>query len=178
MSSKIIIDDHYFLEEASPSHLKDITIHLNNPTIEQYMLKLPSPYLLSDALAFYIICQKLNKAHGKIMHYHILNSKREAIGGMGLKGKYGINASTDEIGYWLSEFYWNKGIMTKVLTVFTDFLSKIHHLKILEAVVFKGNEPSARILVKNGFTNKGLIEGGLVKKDKKIEAYLYSKLYI
>jgi RimJ/RimL family protein N-acetyltransferase len=178
MSSNIIIDDHCFLEEASPLHLKDISIHLNNPSIEMYMLKLPSPYLLSDAEAFYNICQKLNKEHGKIMHYHILNSKHEAIGGMGLKGKYGINATTDEIGYWLSESYWNKGIMTKVLTVFTDFLNKSHHLKRLEAVVFKGNEGSSRILQKNGFKNEGLIEGGLLKKDEKIEAYLFSKLYI
>jgi ribosomal-protein-alanine N-acetyltransferase len=68
--------------------------------------------------------------------------------------------------------------MTKVLTVFTDFLNKSHHLKRLEAVVFKGNEGSSRILQKNGFKNEGLIEGGLLKKDKKIEAYLFSKLYI
>ena len=178
MSSTIIIDDHYFLEEVSPLHLKDITIHLNNPSIEMYMLKLPSPYLLSDAEAFYTICQKLNKEHGKIMHYHILNSKREAIGGIGLKSKYGINATTDEIGYWLSESYWNKGIMTKVLFVFTDFLNKTYHLNRIEAVVFKDNEGSMKTFLKNDFKNEGLIKGGLLKKDEKIEAYLFSKLYI
>lgn len=178
MSSNIILDDHYFLEEISPAHLKNITIHLNNSSIEKYMLKLPSPYLLSDAEIFYDLCQTLKKEHGKIMQYHILNSKREAIGGMGLKGKYGINATTDEIGYWLAEHYWNKGIMTKALTAFTDFLNKKHFLNRLEAVVFKGNEGSSKILLKNGFKNEGLITGGLLKKDKKIEAYLFSKLYI
>ena len=178
MSSKIIIDDHYFLEEVSPSHLKDITIHLNNSAVEKYMLKLPSPYLLSDAEAFYTICQKLNKEHGKIMQYHILNSNHEAIGGIGLRAKYGVNSTCDEIGYWLAEPYWNKGIMTKVLFVFTDFLNKTHHLNRIEAVVFKGNEGSMKTLLKNDFKNEGLIEGGLLKKDKKIEAYLFSKLYI
>jgi RimJ/RimL family protein N-acetyltransferase len=42
----------------------------------------------------------------------------------------------------------------------------------------KGNEGSSKILQKNGFKNEGLIEDGLLKKDEKIEAYLFSKLYI
>lgn len=178
MPSRIIIDEYYFLEEVSLLHLADITMHLNNPIIEQYMLHLPSPYSLSDAETFYHLCEVLKNEHGKVMHYHILNSKREAIGGIGLKGKYGIENDADEIGYWIAESYWNNGIMSNVLRIFTDFLNAHHHLNRIEAVVFKGNEASAKILVKNGFTNEGCIEGGLLKKDKKIEAYLFSKLYI
>jgi RimJ/RimL family protein N-acetyltransferase len=178
MPSTIIINEHYFLEEVSLLHSADISSHLNNPKIEQYMLRLPSPYSLSDAETFYKLCETLKNEHGKIMHYHILNSKREAIGGIGLKGKYGVNSNADEIGYWIAESHWNKGIMSKVLTLFTDFLNTHHHLHRIEAVVFKGNEASAKILVKNGFTNEGLVEGGLLKKEQKIEAYLFSKLYI
>jgi RimJ/RimL family protein N-acetyltransferase len=178
MPSTLIINDHYFLEEVSLLHLTDITYHLNNLSIEKYMLRLPSPYSITDANAFYLICETLKKEHGKIMHYHILNSNREAIGGIGLRGKYGINSNADEIGYWIAESHWNRGIMSRVLHVFTSFLNTKHYLNRIEAVVFKGNEASAKILIKNGFTNEGLIEGGLLKKDKKIEAYLFSKLYI
>jgi len=178
MLSTIIINEHYFLEEVSLSHLTDITMHLNNPMIERNMLRLPSPYLFSDASTFYNICKKLNQEHSKIMHYHILNSKNEAIGGIGLQGKYGIDNVADEIGYWIAESYWNKGIMSQVLHVFTEFLNTKHHLNRIEAVVFNGNEASSKILLKNGFINEGLIEGGLLKKDQKIEAYIFSKLYI
>lgn len=66
---------------------------------------------------------------------------------------YRFNA---EIGYWLGEDYWGKGIASQALSQFVRLVfNSDYMLKRLEAQVFEQHLASMRVLEKNGFVREG-----------------------
>jgi [ribosomal protein S5]-alanine N-acetyltransferase len=76
----------------------------------------------------------------------------EAVGGIGahfLQDNYRINV---EIGYWLSESYWGRGIVTEAVSLLVDHLfSNYPDIQRVYADLFSFNPASARVLEKCGF---------------------------
>ncbi|ERT01307.1 acetyltransferase [Sporothrix schenckii 1099-18] len=74
------------------------------------------------------------------------------MGGIGLKLREDIQYRTMELGYWLGEAYWGRGIATDAVAAFCDWAFATFPLLLrLEAHVFDGNDASARVLEKAGF---------------------------
>ena len=63
-----------------------------------------------------------------------------------------------EIGYWIAEPYWNKGMMTQALRqAVSDYFSQTDVVRIF-AKVYAGNFASMRALEKAGFRKTGIIQ--------------------
>jgi RimJ/RimL family protein N-acetyltransferase len=62
-----------------------------------------------------------------------------------------VQSSEREIGYWIGKEYWGRGIATKALTVFLDYVET----RPLYAHLAKHNIGSRRVLEKCGFTIAG-----------------------
>ncbi len=81
-----------------------------------------------------------------------------------------------EIGFWIGEKYWGKGIMTNALKLFIKELNKKHRLKRIVARVVISNSASCKILKKCGFKLEGTQRKIIKGKNKYHDLYVYSKI--
>ena len=62
-----------------------------------------------------------------------------------------------EIGYWLGEPFWGRGIATEALVALTDHAIATHGLTRVFAVPFAWNTASCRVLEKAGYVLEGAV---------------------
>lgn len=75
------------------------------------------------------------------------------MGSISLKPFTDIHYRTVELGFWLGEKYWGKGIMTEVTKAFCEkAFEREPKLLRIQAEVIDGNQGSGRVLEKSGFT--------------------------
>lgn len=146
----------------------------NNSKIARYMRNtFPHPYEIPDAKKWISI------ANTPPLHDFAICTPDGSIviGGIGLKARDDIHYRTMEIGYWISEEYWYRGIATEVVRAFSDWaFDNFEHLVRLEAEVFEGNLASCRVLVKSGFELEGRQKAAVEKMGKMMDTFTYSKI--
>ncbi|MGG2055113.1 GNAT family protein [Lysinibacillus pakistanensis] len=82
------------------------------------------------------------------------------------------------IGYYLAEAYWGKGIATEAVHMIVKYLFEEVAINRIQAEVMPLNEPSKKVLLKNGFLKEGLIRQASLWSGKGIvdlEIYGYLK---
>ena len=78
-----------------------------------------------------------------------------------------------EIGYWIGEPYWGKGIATEAAKLITAYgFEQLELLKIFSAV-FDFNKASQRVLEKAGYKLEAIIEKAICKNHKLCDEYRY-----
>ncbi|RFN44767.1 putative n-acetyltransferase p20 [Fusarium flagelliforme] len=146
----------------------------NNPKIARYMRNtFPHPYEIPDAKKWISI------ANTPPLHDFAICSPDSSIviGGIGLKARDDIHYRTMEIGYWICEDYWYRGIATEVVRAFSDWaFDNFGHLVRLEAEVFEGNLASCRVLEKSGFELEGRKRAAVEKMGIVMDTSTYSKI--
>lgn len=70
------------------------------------------------------------------------------------------------IGYYLAETSWGKSIATEALQIIVKFLLEEVHVHRIQAEVMPLNEPSKKVLLKNGFMKEGLLRQATVWSGK------------
>lgn len=151
---------------------ESIALHANNYHIWRNLRDLmPHPYAVSDAVEF--ITSQLQQPRATNFAIEV---DGRAIGAIGVKLKDNIERIGAEVGYWLGEAYWGRGIVTEALTAFTSWALKEFELIRLEAIVFDWNAASARVLEKAGYVLEGVLRRSAVKDgviiDRRIYAYV------
>jgi len=107
----------------------------------------PHPYTLEDAREW--ISARL--ADPEPATHLAIEVGGDAVGGIGL-GTHGHQpARVAEVGYWLGEPYWGRGIASEALRLFRDYAFARFELHRLFACVVGWNRASARVLEKTGF---------------------------
>jgi len=151
------------IRELTVNDAQDIA-HLMNHNISKYLYDIPDPYSVQDALNF------IKTAHSdfkslKGLHFAIeYKSKSETrnnnlvlVGAIGLKNIDLINKKAN-LGYWIGEQYWSRGIGTECVGLIIDYaFSPELGLKEVSAYVFPENKASIRVLEKNRMNRKGEI---------------------
>jgi [ribosomal protein S5]-alanine N-acetyltransferase len=84
------------------------------------------------------------------------------------------NRLSAEIGYWLGEAYWGRGIVTEALTAMTEYAFIKHRLLCLYAHVFEWNTASIRVLEKCGYVRVGTLPRSAIKNNKIINQMVYA----
>lgn len=100
----------------------------------------------------------------------------EAGGGIGVFPKEREERNTAEIGYWLGEAFWGRGIMTEAVGAVTDYAFRTFQVGRIEAGVFEGNSASMRVLEKNGYRLEGRMKERIVKFGVVRDQLMYAKL--
>ncbi len=98
----------------------------------------------------------------------------EAAGGMGMEFLDGGYRKTAEVGYWLAEAYWGRGISTATLRAFTRYAFETFDLERLHARVFEWNPASCRVLEKAGFHFEGTWRRACLKEKCLSDVHIYS----
>jgi RimJ/RimL family protein N-acetyltransferase len=80
-----------------------------------------------------------------------------------------------EIGYWVGEEYWGKGIMTEALKLITDKAFQSFPITRVYCRVFGNNPRSMKVLEKAGFTLEAKFDSTLLKNGEILDEYIYAK---
>ena len=83
---------------------------------------------------------------------------------------------TAEMGYWLAEPYWGKGIMTAAVQFLTSWAFRELKLHRISAEPYSTNTASHRVLEKAGFTRDGVLRSSAFKDGRILDQHLYSQI--
>ncbi len=100
----------------------------------------------------------------------------EAVGGIGFSLETDVGYRSAEIGYWLGQEFWGRGIATECLKAVTDYAFSNFDLCRLYAHVFEWNQPSARVLEKAGYVQEGRLRMSVTKEGRTIDQFLYANV--
>lgn len=131
----------------------------------------PHPYTMVDAKAFLSNAMQMDPGL-----YFAIASNHEAIGSIGLMLGHDVHRFTAELGYWLAEPFWGKGIMTNAVRSLSEYAFCELDLHRIFAEPYTTNAASARVLEKSGFTLEGVIRASVFKDGRILDQYLYAKL--
>jgi RimJ/RimL family protein N-acetyltransferase len=134
---------------------------------------IPYPYTILDAERFIDICHNEKPQTTFAIEYN-----GELIGSIGLILQTDVYKLTAEIGYWIGEPYWRKGITTKAVGMIVDYGFKELGLLRIFTGVFDFNKASQRVLEKSGFKLEGIFEKSILKNGIICNEYRYGKVKI
>jgi RimJ/RimL family protein N-acetyltransferase len=83
---------------------------------------------------------------------------------------------TAEIGYWIGEPFWNKGIATKAVQLITVYGFNELGLVRIQSGIFEYNKISMRVLEKCGYRKDGVFEKSVIKNGQIWNELRYSIL--
>jgi len=103
----------------------------------------------------------------------VIDIDGRVVGSIGFSNIEGHKA---EIGAWLAEKYWNRGIMTEAARLATKFGFEKLKLKRIYAYTFSFNKASMKVLKKNGYKFEGILRKNIKKDNKFFDDYLFAKV--
>jgi [ribosomal protein S5]-alanine N-acetyltransferase len=141
-------------EDAQP-----LARHANNLNIARHLRdRFPHPYTIGDARAFLRFA-----AQSDDVANFAIEVDGEAAGGVGYNPGRDVERYSAEIGYWLSEVHWGRGIVTEAVQLLSEHLFRAHDMLRLFALPFADNAASIRVLEKAGYVREGLMRASAVK---------------
>ena len=147
-----------------------LVAHANNRRIwENLRDRFPYPYL---------------KSHGQDFIRRVLAAQTQtsfaidvggdAVGGIGFMLHDDVERVSAEIGYWLGEAWWGRGICTEALRAVTGYAIEHHGLTRVFAVPYAHNTASQRVLEKSGYALEGRMRRSAVKDGVIVDQLLYA----
>jgi RimJ/RimL family protein N-acetyltransferase len=103
-------------------------------------------------------------------------SAEEPIGAIGLIFGEDVHRFSAELGYWLAEPFWGRGIMTGAVRALTEYAFRRLPLNRIYAEPFAHNLASVRVLEKTGFLREGVLRANVVKDNTVLDQIVYAKL--
>lgn len=153
---------------------KDIAYYANNKKIADNLRDaFPHPYTLKDAEEFINACLAANESD-KIFRAIDIDSK--AAGSIGVFKGSDIYKKSAELGYWLAEPCWGRGIMKQaVKQICAEAFEKLDIVRIF-AEPFADNIASRKTLEKAGFVLEGVMRNAAVKNGMILDYCMYALL--
>lgn len=131
----------------------------------------PHPYTLQHAEEFIEKCLSPGPQTIFAIEY-----KGEYAGNIGLSKGMDVYRKSAEVGYFIGEKYWNKGIATSALNLICDYGFRELDIVRIHAGVFEHNLASQKVLEKCGFVREGVFEKAVFKQEKFWNEVRYAKL--
>lgn len=147
---------------------KDIPVMielLNNPNISEHILNIPYPFGEEDAQARINFVVQGFKNQERYVFVITSTAQGEMMGQIGLHLDKDNHKA--EIGYWVGEPHWGKGIATEAASAILKFGFEHLHLNKIFATHFIENPASGKVLISNG----------MIKEAELKDHYLHRGLY-
>jgi len=144
----------------------------SNPHITQFM---------SDGFSNLFTPEKANAFigfanSGNDKLYRAIEVNGEAVGGIGVMIQTDIYRKNAELGYWLAEPYWGKGIISRAISMIVDEAFRTFDINRIYAVPFSTNIASQRVLEKAGFKLEARHEKKVFKNGEFLDELVYAIL--
>ena len=156
------------------SDAKDLAAALSNKKVQDNLRDgLPYPYTEQDGKDF--ISAMLSADENETFAFAITVDNM-VIGSIGIFRQGNIHRQTAELGYYIAEEYWGKGIMTEAVRQICEYVFRESDIIRIYAEPFVYNIASCRVLEKAGFQYEGTLRSNAVKNGKVMDMKMYSLL--
>jgi len=156
------------------SDAADLAAALSNKKIQDNLRDgLPYPYTEQDGRDF--ISDMLSADENETFAFAVTVDNK-VIGSIGVFRQGNIHRQTAELGYYIAEEYWGKGIMTEAVKQICEYVFAESDMIRIYAEPFAYNTASCRVLEKAGFQYEGTLRSNAVKNGKVIDIKMYSKI--
>jgi RimJ/RimL family protein N-acetyltransferase len=150
---------------------ESLTKHANNRKVWIALRDhFPHPYTIEDAYTFL-----KSVVNSEPVTLFCVEANGAVVGEIGIRIGADVHRQTAEMGYWLGQEFWGRGIMTEAVAAFTDFCFENFQLQRIYAEPFANNPASARVLEKAGFVFEGRLKNNGLKDGKLLDSLLYAR---
>lgn len=136
--------------------------------VRDYM---PYPYSEENAREFIEMVSEEEKPYTFAISY-----KGRLAGVIGLTPQEDVYRINAEVGYWIGEPFWGKGIATKAVEMISKYGFEQMGFQRIFAGVFEYNAGSMRVLEKNGYVKEGIFKKSLIKNEQIWDEHRYAIL--
>jgi RimJ/RimL family protein N-acetyltransferase len=152
------------------SDAKTIARHANNVNVARQLRdRFPHPYTVGDARTF---IESVMTAHP--ITTFAIEVGGEAVGGIGFSPGTDVERFSAEIGYWLGEAFWGRGIAADALKLVSEYAFRDCGMLRLYALPFADNQQSMRVLEKAGYVKEATLRASSVKSGMPRDQALYA----
>ena len=156
------------------SDAKDLAIALSNRKVQDNLRDgLPYPYTEQDGKDYILDMLSANEDDTFAFAITVDN---KVVGSIGVFRQGNIHRQIAELGYYIAEEYWGKGIMTEAIKQICECVFDKSDIIRIYAEPFAYNIASCRVLEKAGFQYEGTLRSNAVKNGKVIDMKMYSLL--
>ncbi len=134
---------------------------------------LPFPYTENDALCYINNCITADK---NSEFCFAIEYNGEVVGSVGIFRQGNIHFKTAELGYYIGEEYWGKGICTEAVRLACEHVFSSTDIVRIYAEPFAENKGSCRVLEKNGFVLEGILHKNAYKNGTFRDMKMYAKV--
>ena len=160
------------LRKWTEADLDSLVKYANNQNVAKWLTNgFPHPYTFEDGKAYLSMIANDNPT--KVFAIEI---NGEAVGSIGIFPQTDIHEKSAEMGYWLAEEYWGKGIMTKAIQETVNYGFQTFDIVRIFARPFSTNRNSQRVLEKAGFTFEARLKKALFKNGEFMDEIIYARL--
>lgn len=152
------------------SDLGSLVLHANNWNVAKNMTdKFPHPYSEADGKAFIAFATQDDP-----IHIFAIDVNGQAVGGIGIHPQADIHRKNAELGYWLAEPFWGKGIISRAIEPVVGFAFDTYDIERVFARPYGTNIGSQKVLEKNGFVLEGRFDKVLIKNGEMLDELVYA----
>jgi len=168
----VLQGERCLLRALVPEDAPALVAHADNPAVARKLFDgFPQPYDLAAATAW--ASHEANSgAFGRVWAIVVDGG---LIGCIGLKQERGWLRCNAEIGYWIGEPFWRRGIASDAVRQVTDWaFAALPELTRIYAPVFSSNEGSQAVVRKCGYVREGLLKQSAIKDGRVIDRVLWA----
>jgi len=159
----------FTLRPFQPTDVNSLVKHANNLNIAKNLTnKFPFPYLKKDGENFIELATQHAPLQIKAIVIH-----HEVVGSIGIHPLTDIYAKNAELGYWISESLWGKGIITLAVKEMLNYGFETFDIERIFARTSHINFASQRVLKKIGFTFEAELKGTIYKYDEYLDELIF-----
>jgi RimJ/RimL family protein N-acetyltransferase len=113
-----------------------------------------------------------SQAREPLMNF-VIDVDGECVGGIGFERFSDINRLTAEIGYWVAEPFWGRGLASFALREATAYAFHHFDFERVQASVFAWNAASVRVLEKCGYEFEARLRRSVIKDGQITDMLMY-----
>ncbi|GHV31723.1 N-acetyltransferase [Clostridia bacterium] len=145
---------------------------LNNKKVQDNLSDgYPFPYTVADAEKF---LDAVHKSGTDDAFRFAVAVDEKAVGSVIVLRRTNIHRRTGELGYYVAEEYWGKGVCTTAVRLICRYVFENSDIIRIFAEPFAQNAASCRVLEKAGFVCEGTLQANAVKNGEVIDMKLYA----
>lgn len=162
------------LRPFTESDIPAVARHANNEHIAANLRNVfPYPYTQEDARAYLLSCITADEARQCVRAICVDGA---VAGSIGIFLGSDVYEKSAELGYWLAEPFWGRGVMTQAVCLLCAQAFARYNIVRIHAEPFAYNTGSRRVLEKAGFSLEGVHRSAVYKNGKLYDACLYALL--
>jgi RimJ/RimL family protein N-acetyltransferase len=168
----IDLGDGFAIRDFRATDLSSLIHHADNANVARTLEdRFPHPYTRSDAERWLA-----SLAEQDPTTQFAITADDALVGGIGLRLLEDVYRGTAEIGYWLGEGLWGRGLATRAVGAFCAWVFTSFAVERIEARVFSTNPASCRVLEKAGFNREGRLRHSVLRMNVLMDQVVYAIL--